>query len=59
MRELSFPAGSRGPKMDAACIFAVTTCKKAGIGALKDLSSILGGDAGATIAVNTRKIEWS
>jgi carbamate kinase len=38
MHEYSFPPGSMGPKVDAACRFAEMTGKKAAIGALKDLS---------------------
>ena len=37
MRGYSFPAGSMGPKVDAACHFAEATGKRAAIGALKDL----------------------
>jgi carbamate kinase len=33
-----------GPKIEAACHFARTTGKKAAIGALKDLKSILQGE---------------
>ena len=49
MRDHRFPAGSMGPKVDAACHFAEMTGKQAAIGALKDLQSILRGAAGTTI----------
>ena len=49
MRDHSFPAGSTGPKVDAACRFVETTGKRAAIGALKDLQSILRGEAGTTV----------
>jgi carbamate kinase len=47
--ELSFPAGSMGPKVDAACRFAVATGKTAAIGALADLPGILQGEKGTLI----------
>jgi carbamate kinase len=59
MREFSFPAASIGPKVDAACRFAEATGKRAAIGALKDLKSILRGEAGTTIDVGASSIEWA
>ena len=59
MREFSFPAGSMGPKVEAACHFAEATGKSAAIGALKDLPSILSGKAGTTITNAARSIEWA
>jgi carbamate kinase len=47
--ELSFPAGSMGPKVEAACRFAVATGKTAAIGALADLPGILQGEKGTLI----------
>jgi carbamate kinase len=44
-----FAAGSMGPKVDAACRFAVKTGKPAAIGALPDLSRIIAGEAGTTV----------
>lgn len=58
MRDFSFPAGSMGPKVDAACHFAETTGKSAAIGALKDLKSILHGAAGTTITTAAAGIEF-
>jgi carbamate kinase len=49
LRGYSFPAGSMGPKVDAACRFVEATGKSAAIGALRDLSAILAGDAGTTV----------
>ena len=37
----TFPAGSMGPKVDAACRFAEVTGKRAAIGALADLAAML------------------
>jgi carbamate kinase len=58
IRAFSFPAGSMGPKVDAACRFAESTGKVAAIGALKDLRSILAGKAGTTVTSDAREIEW-
>jgi carbamate kinase len=59
MREYSFPAGSMAPKVDAACRFAEMTGKWAAIGAFKDLSSILRGEAGTTITTAASGIDWA
>ena len=59
LRSHAFPAGSMGPKVDAACHFAEATGKKAAIGALKDLKSILQGEAGTTISTASSGILWS
>ncbi len=44
-----FPAGSMGPKVDAATRFVETTGKTAAIGALGDVHAIVAGDAGTII----------
>jgi carbamate kinase len=59
IRAFSFPAGSMGPKVDAACRFAEATGKAAAIGALKDLGAILRGDAGTTVSGTASGIEWA
>jgi carbamate kinase len=59
MRDYSFPAGSMGPKVDAACHFAEMSGKRAAIGALKDLPAILRGEAGTTITTGAPGIEWA
>ena len=59
MRDFSFPAGSMGPKVEAACHFAEATGKRAAIGALKDLPAILAGRAGTTITSAASSIEWA
>jgi len=56
---LPFPAGSMGPKVDAACRFAATAGRIAAIGALKDLPLILAGKAGTTIAKSESGIVYS
>lgn len=45
---IPFAAGSMGPKVEAACRFALTTKKRAAIGALSDLAEIIAGEAGTT-----------
>jgi carbamate kinase len=49
---MAFPAGSMGPKVEAACRFTATTGKPAAIGALEDLSRIIAGEAGTTVVSN-------
>ncbi len=58
IREFEFPAGSMGPKVDAACQFAERTGKAAAIGALADLPAIIAGQAGTTISDAASTIEW-
>jgi len=51
-RELSattFAAGSMGPKVEAACTFAATRGRMAGIGRLQDARAILEGRAGTRV----------
>jgi hypothetical protein len=50
LRVRAFPAGSMGPKVDAACRFAETTGKAAAIGRFADAAALLTGDAGTVIA---------
>jgi carbamate kinase len=59
MRGYSFPAGSMGPKVNAACHFAEATGKRAAIGALKDLAAIMRGEAGTTITMAASHTEWA
>ena len=54
-----FPAGSMGPKVEAACRFAKATGKAAAIGALADLSRIISGDAGTTVTVQDKGIAYA
>ncbi|WP_339913102.1 carbamate kinase [uncultured Brevundimonas sp.] len=55
----SFAAGSMGPKVAAACQFVAVTGRKAAIGALADLASIIEGQAGTTIMGDVQEIEWA
>ena len=44
-----FPAGSMGPKVEAACRFVRATGKRAAIGCLDDIARIAAGEAGTNI----------
>lgn len=59
MKAYKFPAGSMGPKVEAACQFAEKTGKAAAIGALKDLPAICRQEAGTTIAASARGMEFA
>lgn len=49
IRREDFPAGSMGPKVDAACRFVEITGGMAAIGRLEDAREILAGEAGTVI----------
>ena len=55
---LWFPAGSMGPKVEAAADFARTTGKDAVIGALNDLSLILKGTSGTRVSMTMTGIAY-
>ena len=48
-RHQTFPAGSMGPKVEAACTFVENTGRRATIGALEDIPGMLAGEAGTVI----------
>ncbi|HEX3239532.1 MAG TPA: carbamate kinase [Solirubrobacterales bacterium] len=50
LREHSFPAGSMGPKVEAACRFVEATDGRAAIGQLKDAVAIVRGEAGTQVS---------
>jgi carbamate kinase len=58
IEQFKFPAGSMGPKVEAACRFARATGRKAAIGALGDLDRILKGTAGTTVTTETKGITY-
>ena len=58
MRDHQFPAGSMGPKVDAACRFAEVTGKTAAIGALADIPAIVAGKKGTSISRAYEGLEW-
>jgi carbamate kinase len=49
LAKLSFPAGSMGPKVEAACRFAMTTGHTAAIGALRDIHAMVRGEKGTLV----------
>ena len=58
IRAHQFPAGSMGPKVDAACRFAETTGKTAAIGALADIPGIVAGEKGTLISPAHEGLVW-
>jgi carbamate kinase len=48
----SFPAGSMGPKIDAACRFVEASAKRAVIGSLDQIEAMLSGEAGTQITLD-------
>ena len=53
-----FPAGSMGPKVDAACRFAMATGHSAAIGALADIPTIVRGEKGTIIDRKFDGMTW-
>ncbi|RPI28063.1 MAG: carbamate kinase [Chloroflexota bacterium] len=49
IRSYKFPAGSMGPKVDAAVQFVEETGKRAAIGSLADIEKIVAGEAGTNV----------
>ena len=58
LRKYAFPAGSMGPKVQAACEFAEATGKPAAIGALEDSARMLRGEAGTTVVRDAVETEY-
>ncbi len=56
MRSLSLPAGSMGPKVEAACRFVEHGGRLAAIGSLRDASAMLDGTAGTLIRADRRDV---
>ncbi|WP_026619384.1 carbamate kinase [Ensifer sp. WSM1721] len=54
----SFPAGSMGPKVEAACHFARQTGQTAAIGALQDIAAILNAERGTIINSSFPDMTW-
>jgi carbamate kinase len=59
LKNMSFAAGSMGPKVQAACRFAASTGKAAAIGALADLARVIEGTAGTTIVPGSGDIVYA
>jgi carbamate kinase len=49
LRAHPFPAGSMGPKVEAAIQFVQETGKRAAIGSLQDIEQIVAGEAGTNV----------
>ncbi|MEZ5832095.1 MAG: carbamate kinase [Dongiaceae bacterium] len=58
MGKYEFPAGSMGPKVDAACHFAMTSGRTAAIGALADIPAIVRGEKGTLISKDFSGLSW-
>jgi carbamate kinase len=58
LREFQVPAGSMGPKVDAACRFAEATGKVAAIGALADIPGIVEGRKGTLVGSAHGGVSW-
>lgn len=56
--KFQFPAGSMGPKVDAACQFARATGKIAAIGALADIPAIVRGERGTIVSPSFSGLTW-
>jgi carbamate kinase len=56
MTRYSFPAGSMGPKVDAACEFVEATGGIAAIGRLQDATALLAGNAGSLITLAAQEM---
>ncbi len=52
LRQHDFPAGSMGPKVEAACRFVEMTGGRAAIGALTQIQQIVAGDAGTQVVAS-------
>lgn len=53
LAELSFPAGSMGPKVEAACDFVTATGNRAAIGGLEALPGLIAGTEGTSVVAGT------
>ena len=55
LRQTAFPAGSMGPKVDAACRFVEATGGRAAIGSLNQIRQIVNGEAGTQVLPGTEE----
>jgi carbamate kinase len=58
IERFKFPAGSMGPKVEAACRYARTTGHTAAIGALADIPAIVRGEKGTLINKSYGQMTW-
>lgn len=54
-----FAVGSMGPKVEAACEFALRTDRMAAIGALADIGRIIAGETGTLVSKNFSTLEYA
>lgn len=59
LAQYDFPAGSMGPKVEAACSFVNETGGFAAIGALDQIAEILKGEAGTRVDLSAKTLETS
>lgn len=52
LEELTFPAGSMGPKVEAACRFVQATGRRAAIGSLDEAADVISGTSGTQIRLS-------
>jgi len=58
LKQFSFPAGSMGPKVEAACHFARANGKAAAIGSLADIAGMVRGERGTIIDGGFDGLSW-
>lgn len=58
LEQMTFPAGSMGPKVTAACEFVRHTGKEAVIGSLADIESISLGNAGTRVTIAASGVHY-
>ena len=58
LKQFSFPAGSMGPKVEAACHFARATGGTAAIGSLADIAGMVRGERGTIINCGYDALSW-
>ncbi len=58
LSKFDFPAGSMGPKVDAAIEFARSSGREAVIGALADLPALMAGKAGTRVSLTARGVTY-
>jgi carbamate kinase len=58
LRAQSFPSGSMGPKVEAACRFVEATGATAAVGAIGEAAAVLRGQAGTTVIAGTDTATW-
>ncbi|MBY4588589.1 MULTISPECIES: carbamate kinase [Rhizobium] len=58
LNQFSFPAGSMGPKVEAACHFARSSGKTAAIGSLADIAGMVRAERGTIIHDGFARLTW-